>query len=142
MTIEKRRVGRPRVRPPKDEPAGTYIGFKSPAALKQKLTAAAKSSDRSLSAETRARVEQTFDLPEGLWTLALALIADIGMGGRGAVYRRLLLLDSPSDEELSLRCAADVSRIQTIVRNELDRRAEAKAAAEAATEPPAEDDAA
>jgi hypothetical protein len=54
----KRKPGRPRTRL-EDHP-GAHVGFRSSRALKDRLTAAAEQSRRSLSAEVQFRLEQSF----------------------------------------------------------------------------------
>ncbi len=55
----KRRGGRPRIREESSR-LGAYVGFKSPPDLKEKLETSAAIAERSLSAETRERVERSF----------------------------------------------------------------------------------
>lgn len=59
MESTKRRGGRPRIREESTR-LGAYVGFKSPPDLKGKLETSAAIAERSLSAETRERVERSF----------------------------------------------------------------------------------
>jgi len=59
MSEVKRGPGRPRTR--EDEPAGEYVGFRAPRALKAQLVEAAAREGRSLSTEAQFRIQQTFD---------------------------------------------------------------------------------
>ena len=58
MVTEKKARRRPA---PKRERQGEYVGFRSPVVLKEKLEAAARSSNRSLSSEAQFRLERSFE---------------------------------------------------------------------------------
>jgi hypothetical protein len=59
MDVQKRPVGRPRLNPYDDEPS-QRVGFVADAELRERLQAAGVRANRSLSAETRARVDMSF----------------------------------------------------------------------------------
>lgn len=73
-TSERRGGGRPRIGE-EGARAGEYVGFKAGASLKEKLDASAGSADRSLSGETRHRVEMSF---QGDDLLAQATMREFG----------------------------------------------------------------
>ena len=66
-----RPVGRPRLNPDSGR-SGAYVGFKTDDELKRKIETAGAIADRSLSAETRHRVETTF-MSEDIFGQAMAL---------------------------------------------------------------------
>jgi hypothetical protein len=121
VIVPKRPVGRPRLNPETAEAPSAYIGFKSDDELKEQLQAAGARADRSLSAETRHRVELTF-AQEDMLGQALLLAHGADNGGLiiliGEVLRALTprgqWRDNPDQGDAVLRgCTRLLQRLQS-----------------------------
>ena len=102
-------------RPKKGDAGGRrHIGFQAPAHLRAQLEAAAEENQRSISAETIARLERSFDpiLPDEDRGLMFALYGAYKHGGDGALLRQILLHLETDPAKRELRRKEMLSRLQ------------------------------